>query len=167
MGRKKNKIWIAAVVGGLALAWVFITFRNSSSGALGEAAESMIRAEHPKVTVYRSPTCGCCGNYVAYLKKKGFEVETEFVDSTNEIQNQYGVPGNLRSCHTTVIGGYAVEGHVPIEAVAKLLKERPAIKGIAIPGMPSGSPGMPGSKRDAFSVYSFEEDGRSDIFISI
>lgn len=96
------------------------------------------------VVVYRTPTCGCCEDYEEYLREHGFEVESEVVDDTESIRAQHGLPDDAASCHTTVIGDYAVEGHVPVSAIDKLLEERPDIDGIAAPGMPADSPGMGG-----------------------
>ena len=96
------------------------------------------------VVVYRTPTCGCCEDYIDYLRTHGFEVESEVVDDTGPIRAQRGMPDEAASCHTTVIGDYAVEGHVPVSAIDKLLEERPDIDGIAVPGMPADSPGMGG-----------------------
>ena len=87
--------------------------------------------------------------------------------SSNKIEEQYGVPSELRSCHTTIIGNYFIEGHIPLEAVEKLLKEQPNIKGIAMPGMPSGSPGMPGQKQGAFIIYAVNNDGSTSEFMRI
>lgn len=165
--KKRIKILIVAGVAALALAGAFAALNRGPAANALPALDSAVLSKRPKAVVYRSPNCDCCGNYVSYLKKKGFEVEIKSVVSTSEIQKQYGVPNNLSSCHTTVIGDYAIEGHVPVEAIAKLLEEKPAIRGTALPGMPSGSPGMPGPKRGAFSIYSFKEDGKSDIFVSI
>ncbi|MBI2099626.1 CopG family transcriptional regulator [Candidatus Uhrbacteria bacterium] len=164
MNKKRIKNLIPAAIAALFIVGVIVVFKQPSGTA--SPSTDFISSQRPKAIVYRSPTCGCCGNYVSYLKKMGFEVETKFVQSTSEIEQQYGIPNNLLSCHTTVIGDYAIEGHVPAEAIAKLLQEKPAIRGIALPGMPSGSPGMPGAKRGEFSIYGFK-DGGSDIFTSI
>ncbi len=107
-----------------------------------------------EITVYKSPSCGCCGNYIPYLKGEGFEVTVVNVDDISGIKEEYGVPDGFNSCHTTVIGNYFVEGHVPLEAIDKLLTENPEIDGITLPNMPSGSPGMPGVKRGDFIIYS-------------
>jgi hypothetical protein len=112
-----------------------------------------------EVTVYRSPTCGCCENYASYLERKGFAVNLVETNNMNWIKTRYAVPRHLESCHTTVVGDYVVEGHIPVEVIHKLLTEKPAVAGIAMPGMPSGSPGMPGAKTDSFRIYSFDEKG--------
>ncbi len=120
-----------------------------------------------KAIVYKSASCGCCEIHANYLKSKGFDVDKKNVQDTSSIKNQYGVPSGLQSCHTTIIGDYFVEGHMPIEAIEKLLSERPDIAGIAMPGMPSGSPGMPGTKYSDFVIYSIDHDGGYSEFMRI
>lgn len=107
-----------------------------------------------EVVMYKSPTCGCCGEYGKYLEAKGFKVKTIEVENPLEIKRGFGVPEDMYSCHTLKIGNYYVEGHVPVEAIYELLDENPQIDGIALPGMPQGSPGMPGVKEGPFVIYS-------------
>lgn len=118
-----------------------------------------------KVTLYKSPSCGCCVGYGAELKSRGFNVETISADMPS-IKQQYNIPAKMQSCHTAIIGNYFVEGHVPFEAVNKLLDEKPEIDGIALPGMPSGSPGMPGTKRESFTVYALT-NGNAAVFMKV
>lgn len=116
-------------------------------------------------TIFKSATCGCCTGYAEYLGGRGYVVHTENTEELIAIKERFGVPAQLGSCHTMVIDGYVVEGHVPEEAVQKLLAERPPIKGIGVAGMPSGSPGMPGPKED-FYIYEITLDGqRGEIFM--
>jgi len=117
--------------------------------------------------VYRSATCGCCANYITYLRRAGIKVEEKITENMLDIKEQFGVPEELTSCHTTRIEDYTVEGHIPVEAIEKLLAEKPAIAGIALPKMPSGSPGMPGAKYGAFDILSFTSTGSSSPYISI
>ena len=105
--------------------------------------------------VHKTPACGCCANYITYLKRKGFEVEVQNHDDLTAIKEQYGIPGGLESCHTTVIGDYVSEGHVPVESIMSMLSEKPALAGLALPGMPAGAPGMGGVARGEFPVYGF------------
>ncbi len=122
----------------------------------------------PKIVrLYKSPTCGCCDGYAKYLKWNGYEVEVRNVADMSVIKKKYNVPSNLFSCHTVDFGDYVVEGHIPIEAIDKLLTEKPDIKGIGMPGMPAGSPGMGGSKKGPFNVYTIEKDGSIQEFVSI
>jgi len=106
-----------------------------------------------EITVYKSPTCGCCVGYISELKKQGFEVNTITTENMNSIKDKYNIPREMQSCHTSITEGYFVEGHVPIEAVNKLLTEKPEIDGIALPDMPAGSPGMPGQKTGTWEIY--------------
>jgi len=114
-----------------------------------------------QVTLYKSPLCGCCGQYVAYLERNGFEVTTVNTSDMDAIKRQYTIPADLQSCHTVVADEYVIEGHMPVEAVNKLLAERPTIAGIALPGMPSGSPGMPGGKQGAWQVHALGDADHS------
>lgn len=99
-------------------------------------------AETVSVTMYKNPNCQCCSKWATYLENNGFSVEEIPTDTLASVKKQKGVPDQLRACHTAVIDGYVVEGHVPVEAINKVLKERPEAKGIAVPGMPAQSPGM-------------------------
>ena len=120
-----------------------------------------------EITVFKSPTCGCCTNYIPYVKANGFFVKTIDTQDMSHIKSKYQIPANMESCHTTIIGDYFVEGHVPMEAVKKLLSEKPDIKGIALPGMPAGSPGMPGPKTEQFIVYAIQKDGTQSEFMRL
>jgi hypothetical protein len=115
--------------------------------------------EIERATVYKDPQCGCCEGYVAYLRENGFDVTAVDSHDLSLIKKRYGVPEPLEGCHTTIVGGYVVEGHVPASALKRLLAEEPAIKGISLPGMPEGSPGMTGTKRAPFTIYSITGDG--------
>ncbi len=120
-----------------------------------------------KITVYRNPSCGCCEKWVEHLEKHGFEVEAVPSQNMNLVKAEHGIPRHLASCHTAVIDGYVIEGHVPAEDIKKLLNEKPDIAGIAVPAMPVGSPGMEaGDRKDPFYVISFRKTGESGIFKS-
>jgi hypothetical protein len=121
--------------------------------------EQSISLKGEKAIVYKTSSCGCCAVYVTYLKKEGLDVEVVDVPDIYAIKKDFGVSEFLTSCHTTVIGGYVVEGHIPLSAIKKLMAEKPDIKGIALPGMPIGSPGMPGKKVEPFEIYKLGEDG--------
>lgn len=109
--------------------------------------------EKPKITVFLSPTCGCCHEYLNYLKREGFQVEEKQTKDMLSIKEKYGISTEMEACHTSVIGNYVVEGHVPMEAIKKLLTEKPEIDGIALPGMPEGAPGMGSAKNTHWKVY--------------
>ncbi|GEM_PF-61618 len=110
----------------------------------------------PKITVYLSPTCGCCREYITYLRSKGFQVEAKETNNMLPIKEKYNIPESAQACHTAVIGDYVLEGHLPVKAIEKLLAEKPEIDGIVLPGMPPGSPGMAGFKGSIFKVYSLK-----------
>ena len=132
----------------------------------GSGTENMPGAQGAAITVYKSPTCGCCDNYVAYLKRRGLAVTVVDELDLAPIKMQYKIPGELQSCHTAVIGGYVVEGHIPTEVIQKLLDEKPDIAGIALAGMPMGSPGMPGGKSGQFMIHAIAETGEDNgVFI--
>ena len=130
------------------------------SGSTVGAAEAL-----PELVVYKTPTCGCCTAWIDHVRDAGFPVRTVEVEDTGPIAARYAVPGQLRSCHTAIVEGYAIEGHVPARDIRRLLAERPAIAGIAVPGMPVGSPGMEmGKRRVPFTVVAFTRDGLAGAF---
>ena len=118
------------------------------------------------VEVFKTPSCGCCYGYVLFLEKEKFEVKQTDMRSLHTIKQKYNIPVEMQSCHTTIMGKYFIEGHVPFEAVNKLLKEQPDIDGIALPGMPIGTPGMPGDKDEPYVIYQLK-DGKSSVFMTI
>lgn len=122
----------------------------------------------PSMTVYKSPTCGCCGKWVTLMREQGFEVKTMDVEDMSKVKASYGVSPELGSCHTALVGGYVVEGHVPADSIKRLLREKPKVTGIAVPGMPVGSPGMevPSGQKDPFDVVAFHRDGKTQVFDS-
>ena len=134
--------------------------------AIPAATAVRLMAAAPKIRVFKTPTCGCCANWVQHLKGNGFDVAVKEVPDTGEYRRQYGVPEKLMSCHTGVVEGYALEGHVPAAEIQRLLKERPKAKGLAVPGMPMGSPGMEGSMSQAYSVILFDSEGHTSVYKS-
>ena len=129
----------------------------SSGLAIGVAALPFgsLAAAAPAISVYASPYCGCCGKWVDHLRAAGFTAEVTHVDDVAPMKRMAGVPRALASCHTASVDGYVVEGHVPAPVIRSLLQERPQVRGIAVPGMPIGSPGMEGPSPEAYTVYSF------------
>lgn len=122
-----------------------------------------------EITVYKSPTCGCCTGWESHLSKAGFKVTSKPTENMTEIRNQFGVPDKMKSCHTAVVDGYIIEGHVPADDVKKLLETRPTdVTGLAAPGMPQNSPGMQpeGAKPSGYDVLSFDRQGNSKVFTS-
>jgi hypothetical protein len=136
------------------------------SMALFATASLRLLAADNEVTVYKTPTCGCCGKWVDHLKANGFKVTVHDVESTDEYSSKAGVPEAARSCHVGLVAGYAVEGHVPAADIQRLLKERPKAKGLAVPGMPVGSPGMeiPGGAPGRYNVVLIGEDGKTSVY---
>ena len=118
------------------------------------------------VEVFKTPSCGCCYGYVLFLEKEKFEVKQTDMRSLHKIKEKYNIPVEMQSCHTTIMGKYFIEGHVPLEAINKLLKEQPDIDGIALPGMPIGTPGMPGDKDEPYVIYQLV-DGKFSVFMTI
>lgn len=116
-------------------------------------------AEPIQATLYKSPQCGCCETYAAYLRSNGFDVKVKETQKLAEISHDAGVPSHMQGCHTMFIEGYVVDGHVPVNVIHKLLSERPAIAGVTLPGMPQGSPGMSGKKAGPFVIYAVAKGG--------
>ena len=114
--------------------------------------------EAPKATLYKNPQCTCCEGYADYLRGNGFDVTVKPTNDLAMISQNAGVPERLEGCHTMFIDGYVIDGHVPVDIVRRLLKERPSIAGITLPGMPPGSPGMVGTKTAPFVVYALPKD---------
>jgi hypothetical protein len=133
------------------------------------AAPALARSEPPLVEVWKSPSCGCCQDWIRHMEAEGFAVRS--VDTGNTaVRARLGIPVGLGSCHTARVAGYAIEGHVPAREVHRLLKEKPAAVGLAVPAMPIGSPGMDGpeygSRRDPYDVLLVHRDGSSTVFQS-
>ncbi|WP_438970785.1 DUF411 domain-containing protein [Methylophaga sp.] len=121
--------------------------------------------QQAEITVYRSPDCQCCHKWIQHLEKHNFNVADEVTHNLSEIKHQSGIPKVMGSCHTAMIDGYLIEGHVPADDIKRLLLQQPAIKGLSVPQMPVGTPGMEmGPRKDNFTVISFDEAGNYRIF---
>jgi hypothetical protein len=141
------------------------------------AAAAWLAMAHPQgqgkgnaidVQVYKQPGCGCCELWAQHMRKAGFRVTVAEAQDVDAMKRQNGIPVNLRSCHTSLVGGYKVEGHVPADIVKRLLTEKPNVSGIAVPGMPMGSPGMEaGGRVEPYDVYAFDAQGRQPVFASV
>jgi hypothetical protein len=118
----------------------------------------------PLIEVYKHPTCGCCIKWVDHLNANGFVARATNVENIGDVKKTRGVPEQLSSCHTAVVGGYVIEGHVPAADIHRLLKERPAVAGLAVPNMPIGSPGMEGANARPYDVLTFDTQGRTRVF---
>ncbi|MBS3155955.1 hypothetical protein J4413_01835 [Candidatus Woesearchaeota archaeon] len=151
----KKTFLILGIIFVIFLGIIFFSFGSKDVSSL----EAVSNFEDDMV-IYKSGSCGCCGVYSTYFKSKGNpKINVVDLQDLQAIKTKYGIPSAMESCHTTIMGNYFVEGHVPLEAVNKLLTEKPDIKGIAMPGMPSGSPGMPGAKTGDFVIYAVNNDG--------
>lgn len=114
--------------------------------------------------VYKDANCGCCKAWVKHLEENGFTVEAMDMPDLSAVKAKHGVTSELQSCHTGVIGDYVVEGHVPADVIVKMLDEKPAIAGLAVPGMPAGSPGMEGATKERYDVLTFDRAGRTTVY---
>lgn len=128
--------------------------------------EAVADTEIKEIMVYKSPTCGCCNKWVKHLEKEGFNVKTKNIRDMNPVKNKMGVQRQFQSCHTAKIGKYFVEGHVPAKDIKRLLKEKPDIKGLSAPGMPMGSPGMEGPRKDRYDVVAIDKNNRATVYSS-
>ena len=157
---KSNLIKIA-ILTALTLSFFYIfNFVTDKKDALANIDNKQI------VEVFKTPTCGCCYGYVLFLEKEKYKVKQTDMRSLHSIKQKYNIPIEMQSCHTTIMGKYFIEGHVPIEAINKLLKEQPDIDGISLPGMPIGTPGMPGDKDEPYVIYQLT-DGKFSVFTTI
>ena len=147
MKKNKNKYLYITIITVLAVGGFFLLQGGGDRGNLTASVAGVSRVE-----LYKDPNCGCCNLYVAYLKRKGFDVSVTNTSDMDEIKERYGIPYDMSSCHTAIIDNYVVEGHIPVEAITRLLTEMPDVVGITLPGMRSGSPGLPGTKRGPFLV---------------
>ncbi len=153
-------------------AWIGIALGGAAAALVGERAWRTVGGSGPAapladatpITVYASPTCGCCHKWVDHMKDNGFVVTVESMPDVSPVKQRLSVPDSLWSCHTGSVGGYAVEGHVPADLIRKMLAERPAIAGIAAPGMPNGSPGMEGPTKDIYEIISFTRSGETALY---
>ena len=155
------------------LIFIGILFANTIN-AHSSSLATQENIDIPKVVSHRSALCGCCKKWINYLRDNGLEVVDNIVKDVSVIKNQYQIPNNLRSCHSAQIANYTIEGHVPIESINKLFIEKPNIKGIAVPGMPLGSPGMEMHSHEShshdyenFKVVSFSKTGKTKLFDDI
>lgn len=144
-------VWVAIA----ALAVVLTVQLNSSA-----------QQQKPVVSVFKSPTCGCCSLWVEHMKANGFDLKVQDVEDINAVKEKFGVAPEFSSCHTSQVNGYIIEGHVPAAAVQRLLKERPKVAGLAVPGMPAGSPGMevPSGLKQPYAILTFDKSGKTAVY---
>lgn len=145
--------------------------RRLTHVVLGMAAIVMLTvAARPapvtEIVVYKSPSCGCCTKWVEYLRKQGFTVVARDTSGMSAVKAELGVPDAMASCHTAMVGGYVIEGHVPAADIERLLKEHPKVVGLSVPGMVTGSPGMEGGTPEHYKVLTFDAKGATKVFSS-
>ena len=123
------------------------------------------QAKKPEIRTFKQVGCGCCELWARHMRAAGYTVTVTEAPDLPVVKRQHGVPAQMESCHTSLVGGYVVEGHVPADVIDKLLAEKPRVKGIAVPGMPMGSPGMEqGGRKDPYNVVTFDTNGKSSVF---
>jgi len=162
----------AALVTALIIGFITGCSDNSNSSkpanapAVSQKESASTTTKPIEITVYKSPTCGCCKGWVDHLRAEGFVVTTHDNENMDPIKKSAGIPGHLESCHTALVEGYAIEGHVPAADIRQLLNERPKIAGLTAPGMPMKSPGMqaPGLAPKGYDVLAFTENGKTTVF---
>ena len=153
----------AAVLAVVTIAANVVAYAQPKAQSKAPAPKAAAAAK-TAITVYKTVTCGCCGNWVQYMNNQGYACTVTNLADLNDVKVKYAVPANLQSCHTSLVGGYVIEGHVPAEDVKRLLREKPAIVGLAAPGMPAGSPGMDVPNSPGYDVIAFEKDGRQRVY---
>ncbi len=136
------------------------------AGLLLADSSSSAQQKPSTLSVFKTATCGCCNKWVDHMKANGFEVKVQDVEDIDAVKSKLGVWPELSSCHTSRVEGYVIEGHVPAAAVQRLLKERPKVAGLAVPGMPAGSPGMevPSGHRDPYAIVTFNRNGQTAVY---
>ncbi len=150
-----RRTFLTAMGASLSVGLLAIAVRSVAGAAPAGAAE---------VTVWKSPSCGCCGGWIQHMRAAGYAVTVHDVDDVDPVKARLGVPASLQSCHTAVVDGYVLEGHVPADSVARLLRERPSAKGLAVPGMPQGSPGMETGVKESYAVVLFGTPSGSAVY---
>lgn len=151
------------------LPWLIISFLFSTTVFAENAPDKAPgKDQQPvEITVYRSPTCGCCSKWIKHLQENNFQVRDIVTENVDGLKEKYGVPKNLQSCHTAIVDDYVIEGHVPASDIRALLKIKPAITGLSVPGMTTGTPGMEmGDTKNPFKVIAFDKQGHVQIFNS-
>ena len=151
---------LTMVVGGAGSAALI----GAATGVIPLSAEAA--PSRGDVTLYKNPQCGCCEGYADYLRDNGFKVKAISTNDLTVMGQKYGIADDLQPCHISLIGGYIVGGHLPMEVIDRLLTEKPKIVGITLPGMPEGTPGMPGNKPGPLDIYEIEK-GQSKVYATI
>jgi len=151
---------------GIIISLSFIGYKYIDKSKNIKSVSHEQNGEKIEAVVFKSPTCGCCVGFTSYINTQGFDAQIQTQENMDAIKEKHNIPLDMQSCHTTVIGDYFVEGHIPVEAINKLLAEKPDVDGTALPGMPAGSPGMGGKKLEEFVIYSLK-NGVSSVFMTL
>jgi len=160
LNRVQAVVLAAAVIAGNVVAYGQAKSTQAAKPAAKPAAQAL-----PQLVVFKTPTCGCCAKWVEYMEKNGFTAKVTNMPDLSAVKSQNGLPSKLSSCHTTLVAGYVIEGHVPVEDVRRLLKEKPAgIAGLAAPGMPPGSPGMDIPNSPSYQIIAFDKTGKTSVY---
>lgn len=155
--KRRHSVFARVVITALGVA-VALGASLWKSVAMGDGTDTIL--------VVKSPTCGCCSKWADYLRQEGFKVQVRNENDMAQLKRDLGVPPNLASCHTATVAGYVIEGHVPAKDIRRLLTDKPIARGLALPGMPIGSPGMEqGERRDPYTTFLFKADGQSQLFM--
>ena len=162
-GTSRDSADAGATSGAPAVATASTASETTASATTASATTASVPAG-TTITVYKSPTCGCCGKWEDHMRGAGFTVKSVATNDLDAVKRTHAIPLNMQSCHTGLVNGYIVEGHVPAADVVRMLNEKPDIRGIAAPGMPAGSPGMEGAWRDAYDVVTLPKTGQSTIW---
>lgn len=161
----QGALGLAIAAGCIAAVWAGTTLSNDKTAAPAPEPLTAAAPGPGDVVVYKSPTCGCCDGWIDHMRAAGFRVIARDTSDVGAVKRRLGVLPTLGSCHTAIVAGYVVEGHVPADAVERLLEERPKIVGIAVPGMPAGSPGMEDARPHvSYEVIAFDAAGRTSVF---
>lgn len=163
---KKNKGAAPAKRGNMLLIFGSLALVAFAGGWLYANRGPAVAADAIAVTMYKNPSCACCDEWAKHMERNGFVVETIKSSEMSRIKEREGLTYETASCHTAFVDGYVVEGHVPARDVQRLLRERPEVKGLAVPGMPMGSPGMEGSYRESYDVVTYDLQGNIEVFSS-
>lgn len=149
---------------GIRMHWAALGLAAVAAWGSGPAAAPPTRGPAHEITVFKSPTCGCCRKWVEHLRTAGFRVIAHDTTDLEAVMTRYGVPSALASCHTAVVEGYVIEGHVPADLIARLLTERPKVVGLAVPGMPANAPGMDMPSTARYQVLTFDHAGKTALY---
>jgi len=145
---------------------ILMLFAFHGLSCSNEGGNTAKKAQKTKMTVYKIASCGCCDKWVTHMEERGFEAEVKVLNTVTPIKEKHGITPELASCHTVLVDGYVIEGHVPAEDVQRLLRERPDVIGLTAPGMPMGSPGMEMGHPEHYDVLTFDTEGNTTVFNS-